>query len=128
MAGKAGSVLVGNAVLWIERHREEWLEVQRVCLMLEDVRDWHGRPRYQAINRGGIYQLCQIEGIELTLDETFRRDHDLWSTLARYLVQLHPRLSRVIHTRSGNAVDAYVKAHGLPKLKPKYVYRPGKAA
>lgn len=119
---KTGSQTVGNAVIWIKMHRDEWLEVQRVCLVLESARDRQGRPKYHSITRGGIYMLAQMDGIRIANDVTFQRDHDLWSVLSRYLTELHPQLKRVIRHRECD-VAKYVRAHGLPKLESKYVYR-----
>lgn len=124
---RPASFMVDEAVRWIETHKEEWLEVQRVCCILEDVHEWSGKHRYQSITRDSIYMLAQLEGIEITNDRTFKRDHDLWSVLSRYLTQLHPQLDRVIRHRECD-VAKYVRTHGLPKLKAKYVYKQRTAA
>lgn len=124
---RPASSIVKDAVRWIERNKDEWLEVQRVCCILENVRDWNGRPRYSSVTRGSIYMLAQLEGIEITNTKTFKRDHDLWSVLSRYLTDLHPQLERVIRHRECD-VAKYVRVHGLPKLKSKYIYKQPKAA
>ena len=121
------SFMVRDAALWIRRNRDEWLEIQRVCLALEAKRDRHGRPKHQSITRGGIYTLAQLEGIAMSNTVVFKRDHSLWSVLSRYLVELHPQLKRVIRHRECD-VAKYVRNHGLPELEGKYVYRPERAA
>ena len=119
---KTGEQQVGDAVIWIKWHPEEWKRLQETCLRIEAAQDEKGRKRFSGITCGSVYMLAQMVGIEVTNDCTFKRNKSLWSTLARYLVQLHPQLKRVIETRDCE-VGRYVNIHGLPELGPEYVYK-----
>ena len=120
---RTGDALVSAGAVWIARNRDEWLELQRVCLEIEAKRDRHGRPKAHSITRGGVYSTCEMRGIKVSDNATFRRDHDLWSVLSRYLTELHPQLRRVIRHRECD-VARQVRMHGLPELEPKYIYKP----
>lgn len=111
---------IARAVGWIELHPSEWMELQRACLRLESMRDEHGRPLVGSITRGGLYMLCEVHGIPVTDSATFRRDHNLWAVLSRYLTELHPQLARVIRHRECD-VARHVRAHGLEPLDDRFV-------
>ena len=121
MSSRNGATLVNQGAAWISQHRDEWMELQRVCLEIEAKRDRHGRPKAHSITRGGIYATCEALRIPISGNLTFRRDHDLWSVLSRYLVDMHPQLKRVIHPRECE-VARQVRMHGLPALGKKYKY------
>ena len=117
---KTATTQVYRAFEWILKNPEAWEEVQRICLTLE-AREENGRKKYATLTRDGVYMLAQLEGLEITDDRAFKRDHDLWSTLVRYLLEIHPQLDRVFETRKC-AVDDYAQFVGLPQLPSEYIY------
>lgn len=123
MGARGGNALVEQGTRWIAGNRDEWMELQRVCLEIEAKRDRHGRPKARSITRGGVYATCEHLGIKVSNDMTFQRDHDLWSVLARYLTELHPQLGRLIRHRECD-VARHVRSHGLPELDASCVYVP----
>lgn len=112
---------VEKARAWIVSHKQEWLELQRLCLAIEDDRDPTGRHRFERITRDGIYMMAQLKGITITQDAVFRRDHNLWSVLSRYMTLTHPSLQRVLRTKDC-PVGRWVDLNGLPELPDGYVY------
>lgn len=118
----SGTTQVYQGICWIARNNDAWKELQRICLQLEEMRLPDGRHKYNHLTRDGVYMLAQLEGLEITNDRAFKRDHDLWSTLVRFLIQIHPQLSRVFVLRRC-FVDDYIERFGLPQLTETFIYR-----
>lgn len=122
MTCKDGEIQVLEAITWIHGHKQEWLRLQEICLRLEAATLPNGNKRFATITRGSVYILAQIIGLEVTEDATFKRNNNLWSTLSRYLVELHPALERVIQPRECE-VARWVRMNGLPELDSTYIYK-----
>lgn len=89
MAGVEGARrTVERACRWVRRHPEEWAALKRLCRYLEE--------EGETIMRGSIYELARRYGIEVRLGGVFKRDHNLWSVLARYMVMERPALLSAI--------------------------------
>lgn len=113
---RSGEQLVQEGVQWIKGHPRDWEALQEACVLIEAATDSAGRKKVHRISRDTVYQLALHSGLEIRTDAEYRRDHDLWSTLARYLLHMHPQLVRVIRVRKCAAGD-YVLAHGLPEIE-----------
>lgn len=83
--------IVAKACWWVRRHPEEWAALKRLCGYLMEEGD--------IIQRGNLYALAQRYGIEIRLGSVFKRDHNLWSVLARYMVMERPMLLSAISFR-----------------------------
>lgn len=84
MAGVAQArALVQRACLWCRSHPGDWARLRAVC----DRMDREGYP----IQRDSVYTVAGQLGIRIQDDE-FRRDHNLWSVLARLMAMLQPSL------------------------------------
>ena len=112
---RTGEQLVMEGVRWIKSHPADWRALQDACVLIEAATDSQGRRKVKTITRDTVYQLALQAGVEIRNDAEYRRDHDLWSTLARYLRHMHPQLARVIRVRRCAAGD-WIKANGLPDL------------
>lgn len=76
-------VLVQRTCLWCKAHPGDWARLRAVC-------DRMCREGY-LIQRDNVYTVAGQLGIRIQDDE-FRRDHNLWSVLARLMAMLQPSL------------------------------------
>lgn len=83
--------IVAKACHWVRRHPDEWEALKRLCAYLQEEGD--------LIQRGNLYALAERYGIEVRLGGVFRRDHNLWSALSRYMVMERPSLLSAIRFR-----------------------------
>lgn len=83
--------IAAKACHWVRRHPREWEELKRICTYLMEEGD--------LVQRGNLYALAGRYGIEVRLGGTFRRDHNLWSALGRYMVMERPELLSAIRFR-----------------------------
>lgn len=83
--------IVAKACWWVRRHPEEWAALKRLVRYLEEEGD--------IVQRGNLYALAQRYGIEVRLRSVFKRDHNLWSVLARYMAMERPALLSAIRFR-----------------------------
>lgn len=51
------------------------------------------------IQRGNVYELARRYGMDVRLASEFKRDHNLWSVLTRYMVMERPSLLSAISFR-----------------------------
>ena len=54
------------------------------------------------LKRGDVYLLAMQAGMDVTLCRELRRDNNLWSVVARYMVMLQPRLARTLNLRDAD--------------------------
>lgn len=83
--------MVAKACWWVRRHPGEWAALKRLCRYLEEEGD--------LVQRGTLYALARRYGIEVRLKGVFKRDHNLWSVLARYMAMERPSLLSAIRFR-----------------------------
>lgn len=86
MAGVGGDARrhVAQACHWVRRHPEEWSALKRLVRYLDE--------EGELVQRGSLYALARSHGVPVTLTGVYRRDHNLWSVLARYMVMERPSL------------------------------------
>lgn len=82
---------VAKACHWVRRNPGRWASLKAICarLMLEG----------ELVQRGSIYERARQYGIDVRLASQFRRDHNLWSALARYMAMERPQMLSAISFR-----------------------------
>lgn len=83
--------MVAKACHWVRLHPERWRKLKDFCVYLMEEGD--------LIQRGNVYELARRYGMDVRLASEFRRDHNLWSVLARYMVMERPALLAAIRFR-----------------------------
>lgn len=83
--------MVAKACHWVRRHPDRWERLKGFCGYLMDEGD--------LIQRGNVYELARRYGLDVRLASEFRRDHNLWSVLSRYMVMERPCLLSAIRFR-----------------------------
>lgn len=119
---KTGEQQFYEGLRWITNHPAEFRELQHACILIEQARNSDGSRQFYSITRSSIYMLAQLAGMNITNEQTFRRNNNLWSTISRYMTAIHPQLERVIRHRDCE-VARYIKANGLPELPSKCIYK-----
>lgn len=84
--------LVRRACAWVARNPGTWERLRDMCRGL--MRSGH------LIQRGGVYTLACQAGMDVGEASEFRRDHNLWSVLTRYMVLLEPPMMAALGFRS----------------------------
>lgn len=74
--------LVRRACAWVARNPGTWERLRGICRAL--MRSGH------VIQRDNVYTLACQAGMDVSEASEFRRDHNLWSVLSRYMVLLEP--------------------------------------
>ncbi len=111
MAGVGGAeALARKACRWVRRHPEEWASLKRLVAYLDE--------EGELVQRGNIYALAQRHGIEVRLGGVFRRDHNLWSALARYMVMERPSLLSALRFRASPIDGADLAAAWREEVGP----------
>lgn len=86
--------LVRRACAWVARNPGTWERLRGMCRAL--MRSGH------VIQRDNVYTLACQAGMDVSEASEFRRDHNLWSVLSRYMVMLDPpMLTAMAFRRSG---------------------------
>lgn len=82
---------VAKACHWVRRNPEKWCALKGICyrLMLEG----------ELVQRGSIYERARQYGIDVRLASQFRRDHNLWSVLTRFMAMERPSMLSAISFR-----------------------------
>lgn len=82
---------VAKACHWVRRNPGKWESLKAIChrLMLEG----------ELVQRGSIYERARQYGIDVRLLAQFRRDHNLWSVLARFMAMERPSMLSAISFR-----------------------------
>lgn len=83
--------MVAKACHWVRLHPEKWRKFKDFCGYLMEEGD--------LIQRGNVYELARRYGMDVRLASEFRRDHNLWSVLSRYMVMERPCLLSAIRFR-----------------------------
>lgn len=86
--------LVRRACAWVARNPGTWERLRGMCRAL--MRSGH------VIQRDNVYTLARQAGMDVSEASEFRRNHNLWSVLSRYMVMLDPpMLTAMAFRRSG---------------------------
>ena len=91
MSTKRAEQMVAKACHWVRRHPDSWEGLKRLCGYLMEEGD--------LVQRSNLYALAKSYGIDVSLKSVFKRDHNLWSVLARYMVMERPALLSAISFR-----------------------------
>ena len=83
--------MVAKACRWVSLHPGKWHKLKDFCTYLAGEGD--------LIQRGNVYELARRYGMDVRLASEFKRDHNLWSVLSRYMVMEEPLLLRAIRFR-----------------------------
>ena len=83
--------LVRRACAWVARNPGTWERLRDMCRGL--MRSGH------LIQRGSVYTLACQAGMDVGEASEFRRDHNLWSVLSRYMVLLEPPMLAAVGFR-----------------------------
>ena len=83
--------MVAKACHWVRLHPDRWTKLKDFCGYLMEEGD--------LIQRGNVYELARRYGMDVRLAGEFRRDHNLWSVLTRYMVMERPSLLCAISFR-----------------------------
>jgi hypothetical protein len=81
-----------EAKRWIETHLAEWYQIRELCA--------NSCKTGKQVRRDHIEHLAEQMGFDMSLTGMFRRDHNLWAALSRYLLAKHPEYSSIIKTRT----------------------------
>lgn len=89
--------IVAKACHWVRRNPGKWESLKAICrrLMLEG----------ELIQRGSIYERARQYGLDVRLCSQFKRDHNLWSVLTRFMAMENPSMLSAISFRA-TPVDA----------------------
>ena len=83
--------LVAKACGWVASNPDTWAKLRRICyrLMLEG----------HVIQRDNVYTLACQNGMTVSEASEFKRDHNLWSVLSRYMVLQRPSMLAAVSFR-----------------------------
>lgn len=98
MAEIQAKTLAESACWWVKQDRERFRKMKSL-VRLEMNR---GNPRVQ---EGDIILLAKQCGLDWATDDDFRRDHNIWAVLTRYMVMTDYKLARVLHFRKSKVDD-----------------------
>lgn len=107
--GVGSDEIVERACRWIRRNPGAWERLRAVCRRLN--------LEGYLVQRDNVYTVAAELGIEIREAAEYRRDHNLWSVLSRYMAMLDPAMcSCVSFRRSGvdevDLVGAYERTVG----------------
>lgn len=83
--------IVAKACHWVRRNPDKWSSLKAIChrLTLEG----------ELVQRGSIYERARQYGLDVRLCSQFRRDHNLWSVLTRFMAMERPSMLSAISFR-----------------------------
>lgn len=82
---------MAKACGWVASNPDTWAKLRRICyrLMLEG----------HVIQRDNVYTLACQNGMTVSEASEFKRDHNLWSVLSRYMVLQRPSMLAAVSFR-----------------------------
>lgn len=101
MATVRAEQMVAKACHWIVKNPEKWEKLKNFCVYLYEEGD--------LIQRGNVYELARRYGLDVKLASEFKRDHNLWSVLSRFMVMENPMLLSAIRFRTTPIDDVDLK-------------------
>ena len=83
--------IVAKACHWVRRNPGKWESLKAICrrLVLEG----------ELVQRGSIYERARQYGLDVRLASQFKRDHNLWSVLTRFMAMESPSMLSAISFR-----------------------------
>ena len=82
---------VAKACHWVRRNPGKWEALKAICRRLE--------LEGELVQRGSIYERARQYGLDVRLASQFRRDHNLWSVLTRFMAMECPSMLSAISFR-----------------------------
>lgn len=83
---------VAKACHWVRRNPGKWEALKAICRRLE--------LEGELVQRGSIYERARQYGLDVRLASQFRRDHNLWSVLTRFMAMERPSMVSAISFRA----------------------------
>lgn len=98
---------VQNGCFWI---RHNWESLKKIMHLVHRAVD-----NGEIVQRGDIYTLAKQAGMTISEARELKRDNNLWSVIARYMVMLNPRLARAINFRESgiDTIDLIGEWHSI---------------
>lgn len=92
VADARSQALVTRACSWVAGNPATWAKLRGICyrLMLEG----------HVVQRDNVYTLACQNGLTVSEAAEFKRDHNLWSVLSRYMVLQRPSMLAAISFRT----------------------------
>lgn len=84
--------MVAKACHWVRRNPGKWEALKAICRRLE--------LEGELVQRGSVYERARQYGIDVRLLAQFRRNHNLWSVLTRYMAMERPSMLSAITFRA----------------------------
>ena len=83
--------IVAKACHWVRRNPDKWSSLKAIChrLALEG----------ELVQRSSIYERARQYGLDVRLASQFKRDHNLWSVLTRFMAMERPSMLSAIGFR-----------------------------
>ena len=89
---KAAENMARDVCSWVKKHPSDFKALMRTVHHQVDI----GNPRTR---RDDIVSFARDMGMEVSVVDDLRHDHNLFAGLSRYMVMLRPRLARTLHFR-----------------------------
>ena len=104
--------LVAKACGWVASNPDTWAKLRRICyrLMLEG----------HVIQRDNVYTLACQNGMTVSEASEFKRDHNLWSVLSRYMVLQRPSMLAAVSFRRTPVDSVDWWARGRPSWPSRF--------
>lgn len=83
---------VAKACHWVRRNPGKWEALKAICRRLE--------LEGELVQRGSIYERARQYGFDVRLASQFKRDHNLWSVLTRFMAMERPSTVSAISFRA----------------------------
>ena len=103
---------------WIERHPDDYKRLLKVLHRQVD----SGNPRTR---RDDVISFARDMGMEVSVVDDLRHDHNLFAGLSRYAVMLRPRLARTLHFRKSKLDEIDLAAVWHECINPNTVFLAG---
>lgn len=83
-----------KALRWVAKHPDRW----------KSLRELVGRLAAEGhyVQRGSVYLLACQAGMTIQEASVFKRDHNLWSVLSRYMAMLDPSVLSAVRYRESD--------------------------
>jgi len=100
---------------WVKEHQQDFKRIMSVLHKQVDL----GNPRTR---RDDVLSYARDMGIEISLVDQLRHDHNLYAGITRYAVMLRPRLARTVNFRKSklDGVDLVAVWHEV--VNPETVF------
>lgn len=84
MAATEPRIYAEAVCYWIKHNDKSWKKLRRI--VRNQIKQGH------RVTRDNVYAIAMLNGMSISELEEFRRDHNMWAPLSRYMLMLEPRL------------------------------------